>query len=246
MYSDVQELHDGGAAHLEQKLRRAAAAAAAKSRTQSSANNTTTQRQGTGGSNSSSGSAISGSTLAPHSGIINTAPGPSSGSTQNGNPSLIGLGSGPPEFNRFLILCVNGPSLARYQHLSVLSGVDDQVLFQDIRRSYTNLRRDVVRSFHPDTPVLVQKVVNKMDSFWSTSQKLTTDLFKWLKLGWLVWWLGNDVFFIPKSAQFVRVGALFPFFSFFHFVIPYPAPPPPPTFSQVLALMAICAQKSGG
>lgn len=207
MYSDVQELHNGGAAHLEQKLRRAADAAA-KSRTQSSTSNATTKRQGTDESNSSSGSAISGSTLAPHSSTISTAPSASSGSTQNGNPSSTRRGSGPPGVNRFLILCVNGPRLARYQHLSVLSGVDDQVLFQDIRRSYTNLRRDVTRSFHPDTPVLVQKFVNKMDSFWSTSQKLTTDLFQWLKLGWLVWWLGNDVFFIPKSAQFVRVGAL--------------------------------------
>lgn len=214
MYSDVQELHDGGAAHLEQKLRGAAAAAAAQSRAQSSTNNTATQRQGTGGSSSSSsssrsGSATSGPTLAPHANTMDTAPEPANGgNTQDGKPSCAGPGgTEPPGANRFLILCVNGPRLTRYQHLPVLPGVDDQVLFQDIRRSYSHLRRDVARSFHPDTPVFVQMFVNGMDEFWGISQKLMTDLFKWLKLGWLVWWLGDDVLFIPKSAQFVRVSS---------------------------------------
>lgn len=210
MYGDVQELRDGGAAHLEQKLRGAAAAAAA----QSSTNNTSTYRQGTSGSSSSTGSATSGSTLAPHADTIDTAPEPADGgNTQDGKPSCTGPGGTEPlGVNRFLILCVNGPRLTRYQHLPVLPGVDDQVLFQDIRRSYAHLRRDVARSFHPDTPVFVQVIVNGTDEFCGISQKLMTDLFKWLKLGWLVWWLGDDVLFIPKSAQFVRVGALSFFF----------------------------------
>lgn len=202
MYSDVRELHEGGAAHLEQKLRRAAAAAAAKPQASPGADDNAAQRQGT---NNSGSSTVSGSTLVHQSGT-NAAPGPSDG-TQAGNPSSTKHGVESPGTDRFLILCVNGPRMARYRHLSVLPGVDDQVLFQDIRRSYVDLRRDVTRNFHPDTPVVLQILVKKIDNVWNSSQKLVTDLFNKLKLGWLVWWVGNDILFIPKCAQFVKVGA---------------------------------------
>lgn len=69
------------------------------------------------------------------------------------------------------------------------------------------MRRDVIRSFHPDTPIFFQKLIEKIDRLWNVTQKLIIALFTKLKLGWLVWWLENSVFWVPKSAQFVRVGA---------------------------------------
>ncbi|KAL2275892.1 hypothetical protein FJTKL_01448 [Diaporthe vaccinii] len=182
MYSDVQELYDGGAADLEQELRRAADGAA---RSTSSSNNTpqgTTQRQG---SNSSSTSSMSGSTLAPRPGANSTPGASGGGGSQSGSISTVDTGPGPQITDRFVLLCVNGP---RFPQL----------------RAYIEVRRSYQPSFHPETPTVVKISVGWMYRVWKSSQKLTTEVFKMLRLRWLVWWIGGDVFFVPKSADFVK------------------------------------------
>lgn len=203
MYSDVQELYDGGAAHLETELRHAAASAE-HSRAASNPTNNAKSGQRRDSSGSGSGSAISGSTLGHQ-----TTSSPSQAVVQHANPLATRHGSagiGPPGSGRFLLLCVNGPRFARLEQISLIPGLDDQVLFQDIRNAYIKSRRNHTRVFHPDTPAVLQNLVAWMDRCWAASQKLATHLFKMLRLGWLVWWIGDDVFLIPKSANFVRVS----------------------------------------
>lgn len=209
MYSDVQELYGGGAADLEQELRRASDVAA-RSRADSSSNNTpqgTTQRQGSSSSNTS---VMSGSTLAPPPGTNLT---PSSSGTRSGSTTSVGPGTGPPITDRFLLLCVNGPRFPQLQQVplasqqvSIASHDNDRILFDNIRRAYIEVRRSYQPSFHPETPAVVKIFVGWMHRTWKASQKLTTELFKLLRLQWLVWWIGDDVFFIPRSAEFVKVS----------------------------------------
>lgn len=210
MCSDVQELYDGGAADLEQELRRAADGAA---RSTSSSNNNpqgTTQRQG---SNSSSTSAMSGSTLAPRPGANSTPGASGGGGSQSGSISTVDTGPGPQITDRFVLLCVNGPRFPQLrqvplasQQVSIASHDNDRILFDNIRSAYIEVRRSYQPSFHPETPTVVKISVGWMYRVWKSSQKLTTEVFKMLRLRWLVWWIGDDVFFVPKSADFVKVG----------------------------------------
>lgn len=203
MYSDVQELYDGGATHLEEELRCAAArAAAAKSQATSGSNNAVPQQVRQGSSNSSM---ISGSTLMPQS---SSSPTHDAISTQTASTTPpTGIEMARPLPAQFLLLCVNGPRLAEMRPVRVYPGMDDQVLFQDIRTAYTEVRKSYyARSFHPDTPRILQSLAAWSDQFWLTAQKLITKLFKKLRLGWLVWWLEDDVFYIPRSGNFVRVS----------------------------------------
>lgn len=223
MYSDVQELYAGGAADLEQELRRATDSAA-RSRATSSSNNaaqgTTQQRQGSSGSNTS---AMSGSTLAPQPGANSTPA--TSGEAQNGSTSTVGPNSRPSVINRFVLLCVNGPRLPQLrqvpltsQQVSIASHDNDLILFDNIRRAYIEVRRSYQPSFHPETPALVRLSVGCMHRVWGASQKLTTEVFKMLRLRWLVWWIGDDVLIVPKSAEFVKVcQAHFCCYSFFSY-----------------------------
>lgn len=206
MYSDVQEIYDGGAADLEQELRCAADGAASSASNSSNAPQGTAQRQG---SSSSSSSDISGSTLTP-----NSTPGPSGGGgSQSGSISTVDTDPGPQVTNRFVLLCVNGPRFPQLrqiplasQQVSIASHDNDRILFDNIRSAYIEVRRSYQPSFHPETPAVVKIFVGWMYRVWNASQKLTTEVFKMLRLRWLVWWIGDDVFFVPKSADFVKVG----------------------------------------
>lgn len=210
MYSDVQELYDGGAADLEHDLRRAADGAARSTSSSNNASQGTTQTQG---SSSNNIGAMSGSTLAPRPGASSTPGTSGGGGSQSGSMSTVKPGSGLPITNRFLLLCVNGPRFPQLrqvplssQEVSIASHDNDRILFDNIRKAYIEVRRSYQPSFHPETPVVVKMFVEGMHRVQKVSQKLITEVFKMLRLQWLVWWIGDDVFFVPKSADFVKVG----------------------------------------
>lgn len=215
MYSDVQELHDGQAACLEQDLRRAADGAARSAATSGSNNapRGTTQRQGSS-SSSSNTSAMSGSTLAPPP-VPNSPPVASGISPANPGAPL-------PVTSRFVLLCINGPRFPQLrqvplasQQASIAAHDNDRILFDNIRRAYIEVRRSYRPSFHPETPTVIKIFVGWMHRAWKASQKLTAELFKLLRIQWLVWWVGDDVFFVPKSANFVKVGSSYLRYFFF-------------------------------
>lgn len=185
---------------MENELRRAADGAA-RSRATSSSNNAPQgpmqQRQGSSSSNTS---AMSGSTLAPQQGADST---PSTSATQSGSISTAAPGPGHLITKRFVLLCVNGPRLPQLrqvpltlQQVSIASHDNDLILFDNICRAYIEVRRSYQPSFHPEIPALVRLSVGWMHRVWSASQKLTTEIFKILRLRWLVWWIGDDVFIV--------------------------------------------------
>ena len=107
--------------------------------------------------------------------------------------------------NRFLLLCVNGRRLMELKQLAICENADDQVMFQDMRRAYIEVRQARTTDIHPDTPLIFRKIILLKQNITDLLQRLTIRLFESLHLGWLVWWVGNSVFYIPISANFVRV-----------------------------------------
>lgn len=206
MYSDFQELYEGGATDLEQQLRRAAGAAARSRAGQNSSPQGSAEKQAI---SSSDTNAISGSSLVPWPG---TSSDPNISGTASGSMSAVRPRPGPLITSRFLLLCVNGPRFSQLQQVplasqqvSVASHDNDRILFDNIRRAYVEVRRSYQPNLHPETPAVVKIFVKAMHRTWKATQKLTTEIFQLLRLQWLVWWIGDDVFFIPKSAEFVRV-----------------------------------------
>lgn len=204
MYSDIQ-IQDENAANLEQRLRRAAAAAAAAA--------------GGGGANTpgvfiplqslqrAQNQASSGN---PRTALSGPRPAAQSNQdpslAQSGTNPIFNNGTGPSSIERFLILCVNGPFFIRYEHIPLENNVDDKVLFQRIRSAYTNLRQERILNVHPDTPEIIKNITEWKQAALSALQKYIINLCEKLRLGWLFWWMGDDIFFLPKSAAFVKVG----------------------------------------
>lgn len=223
MYSDVQELYEGGATDLKQQLRRAAGAAARSRAGQDTSPQGSTQKQAI---SSSDTNAMSGSSLVPRPGTNSDA---NISGTESGRTSAVEP-TGPLITSRFLLLCVNGPRFSQLQQVpltsqqvSVASQDNDRILFDQIRRAYIEVRRSYQPNLHPETPAVVKIFVGAMHRTWKATQKVTTEIFKLLRLQWLVWWIGDDVFFIPKSAEFVRVRPVY-----IRLVVLVSLLPPPP------------------
>lgn len=201
MYWDVQEAYKGGARHLEQQLRQSAAAASAAASNSQSTRSVTAQSSGSGNSTESASDSV----LGPES---SNASKPSRLSATQIRDQRLASAETTIE-SRFLLLCVNGPRLPDLQQIPVHPNWDDQVLFQDIRNAYIESRKGQERQFHEDTPIFVIKIILWLDLCWYHLQSKASSLFGRLRLGWLIWWLGNEVLFIPKKATFVRVRIWF-------------------------------------
>lgn len=205
MSADVEESYVGAASHLRNEIRDAAASAAQA-----------TSRQPDPGSSPSSST---GGPVREHAANLTTdsqrpthqsqtqqqAPyqgfGPgisiSPGNAQTLNQATIS--------DRYLLLCTKGRRLMELEQIEIKRDGDDQVMFQDIRRAYLKIRQQQKADFHPDTPEVVRKLSRGLHYLKRTSQSQIVRMFKYLRLGWLVWWIGDNVFYIPTSANFVRV-----------------------------------------
>ncbi|MCJ1395077.1 hypothetical protein MMC18_007958 [Xylographa bjoerkii] len=226
MYADVEELYPGGAESLQTSLRRAAADAiwidnqlahdtftnlginteliqlttnSTRSHHQSSNNNSRSSQISTG---------MSTSTETLHGPVLSTS---STSTTLAGTDlSLSSSGetiSDQPQATlqqQFLLLCISTPRTAKLEQIRIPYSADDQVMFQDIRRAYLKVRQTRTQTFHPETPDFIRRLITKGYVLLHLTQKITIQLFHFLRLRWLVWWIGDLVFYIPTSANFVR------------------------------------------
>ena len=195
MFADVQETYLGGGRDFEQQIRRAASEALGSRYSLPSVRSTSSTSQGSSASNTTSyvgSSSNQGSSAAAR--------------TRDTSPNISFQDAGGRTSGLFVLLCVNGPQIAQLGQISVSRGQNDQILFQNIRASYKELRHRFKRNFHPDTPELLQTIVLWGDRLWNQSQKQAISIFSYLRLNWLVWWIGDSVFYVPQSANFVRVS----------------------------------------
>ncbi|MCJ1475836.1 hypothetical protein MMC13_004500 [Lambiella insularis] len=105
---------------------------------------------------------------------------------------------------QFLLLCVSTTRTAKLEQIQIPYNADDQVMFQDIRRAYLKVRQARSQTFHPETPALIRRLVQWNYDLLTFTQRSIIKLFQVLRLRWLVWWIGDMVFYIPTSANFVR------------------------------------------
>lgn len=196
MYADVQENEDGAAVSLEEDLRKDAAVSAwSGTGVTSSPSSIYGNNRTSGGSRFSS--RLQGKQASPLSSASVTSPqavhwaGSDAASSQRTNTSISDLGPAGAVTERkvFLLLCVNGPSHKRWSNVDISSVQDDEKLFEAIRREYAKLRQSYVREVgQQSSRGCLQRLLEKLtlcgDRFW--------DMFQ--------------VFFIPKSANFVKVG----------------------------------------
>jgi hypothetical protein len=103
------------------------------------------------------------------------------------------------------MLIVNGRTLRVLEQPELADSNDDEVFFNTIREVYLMIRNDSPPSFHRDTPVLVQKAVRLLHELSRAMQKLLIRAFTILRMGWLVWWMGDVLLYIPTAANFVKV-----------------------------------------
>ena len=195
MYADVEENYIDGAGSLQAALRKAATSA---------------------GQTAAAG---------PHSGILpqsslssSSTQANTSGSPSNPSPhytptpggGVVLSWSAPPlsqvtSTDIYLLLCINGRRLKELEQIKIMRDGDDQIMFQDIRRAYVKIRQQQATDFHPDTPKSARKISTSLHNVTKWSQRALIRVFEYLRLGWLVWWIGDNVFYIPTSANFVRV-----------------------------------------
>jgi hypothetical protein len=194
MYADVEESYVGGADSLQAALRKAAAPAAE-----------------TAGSNTTSGvhpqTSPSSSVAQQSAHRVNT----NQSSSRIPDPGDSILSGGVPHLRQltstdiYLLLCIKGRGLMELEQIEIMRDGDDQVMFQDIRRAYLKIRQQQKADFHPETPETIRKISRGLHYLKRTCQSQIVRMFKYLRLGWLVWWIGDNVFYIPTSANFVRV-----------------------------------------
>jgi len=113
---------------------------------------------------------------------------------------------GRSSVKRILLLCLNGSRTLKLEQLDLIPNTDDQILFQDMRRAYIDAKKNQARSFHPDTPKAVVKLVYLIDRSWAELQRYLVLGLTCMRANWLVWWVGDSLFYVPKSATFVRVS----------------------------------------
>jgi len=208
MSAVVEETYVGAASHLENELRNAAASAAQA-----------TSRQPDPGSSPSS--STGGPVREQAADLTTDCQTPNHQSqtqqqaTNQGFGPGIGISPGDAQIlnqatilDRYLLLCIKGRRLMELEQIEIMREGDDQVMFQDIRRAYLKIRQQQATDFHPDTPEFVRTLSRGLHSLKSSSQRLVVRMLKHLRLGWLVWWIGDNVFYIPTSANFVRVRFL--------------------------------------
>jgi hypothetical protein len=123
---------------------------------------------------------------------------------------------------RFLLLVINSKTVRVLSQPELPDTDDDQEFFNRIRQAYLEVRSSRRPVFRYGTPLLVQKAVEQLHRLSSAAQSLFIRVFAFLHLSWLVWWIGDIVFFIPTAANFVKVRSSMGSRSFFAFVALYP------------------------
>lgn len=213
MYADVQESYLGGAEDLQTSLKKAAAdarrirdlSAQEISRTDCIRTHNQSNEDATSPSTfqetPNAGNPENGAVLSPSS-TFTTLAGTDLSLTSSGET----VSEQPPVLlkQQYLLLCVNTTSTAKLEQIQIPYSADDQVMFQDIRRAYLKVRQARTQTFHPETPDLVRRLITWSYDLISLTQKTTIKVFQFLRLHWLVWWIGDVVFYIPTSANFVR------------------------------------------
>lgn len=194
MYADVEENYVDAADSLQTTLRKAAASAG---QTAASGTNSGFQPQSSFSSSATQLTA-SGATSNP-SALYVPSPG-----------ALVLAGSALPlsqvtSSDIYLLLCINGMRLKELEQIKIMRDGDDQIMFQDIRRAYLKIRQQQAAGFHPDTPEFIRRISITLHNLTKSSQRGLIRVFEYLRLGWLVWWIGDNIFYIPTSAKFVRV-----------------------------------------
>lgn len=195
MYADVKELHAGGVELLQAALRKSTTEAVESSSGRASNALLPISKFDSHGTEN---------TRQPASKITPQAPGsiPTNPTTTNSSQSARTLPQSPSN-QMFLLLCVNTNRLKSLAQLRLEPGEDDKRFFELIRSEYVRLRS--VRKFHPDTPELIRTLMISLEELNLGVQKRIIRFFKFLRINWLVSWLGDIVFYIPEVANFVEV-----------------------------------------
>ena len=203
MYADIQD-HDK-AKSLEADLRRCAAQADALSRRRNESGSETSsspssKQPSVNSSNSSAGNLTEASSIVTSSTF---APAVAAWTAWKGDGSSTDEREVRYE-TRHLLLCVNGSRTLELEQLILAPGSDDQVLFQDIRRTYKAMR--CKRRLHPQIPESILQFVRSVDALWETIERSLLGFLNLCRLEWCFWWIGDSLFYIPKDGNFVRVS----------------------------------------
>lgn len=193
MYADVKELHAGGAERLQAALRKSATEAAQSSSGRASHALLPISKFDSHGTESTRQPASK--TTSQATGSTPTNPTTTNSSRKRSPQS--------PSNQMFLLLCVNTNRLKSLAQLKLEPGQDDKRFFELIRSEYVQLRS--ARKFHPDTPEFIRTLVISLEELNSGVQKRIIRFFNFLRINWLVSWLGDLVFYIPEVANFVEV-----------------------------------------
>jgi hypothetical protein len=199
MYADVRERYEGGAARLEEQVRQAAAAAS-RTHTQA-AGRPATNQPGASTGNPYSQSLPYAQSSAPNQ----LSPSQGAAPTVYAPLSALGVTHSTPPNKRFLMLDVNGRT-ARILMEPELPYVNDDVeFFTLIHDKYLWIRNNSPPSFRHGTPLLMRRAVTWLHELSRETQKLLLRALKVLQMDWLVWSIGDIVFYIPTVANFVKV-----------------------------------------
>ncbi len=110
-----------------------------------------------------------------------------------------------PSNKRFLMLIVNGRAACVLEQPELPDVDDDERVFSIIRDMYLNIRNDSPPSFRRGALLLVQRAVTWLRELSRATQELLIQVFTLLQVDWLVWWIGDILFYIPTAANFVKV-----------------------------------------
>ncbi len=196
MYADVQERYPGGAARLEDELRQAAAAVAVS--------NASHARSSVASQSLAAGSAgtVHTSDASSHEPLAR----PQGAALAVNTSFSTGASTVPTSHDkRFLLPIVNSKTVRVLSQPELPDSDDDQEFFNRIRLAYLEVRTSRPPVFRRGTPLLVQKAVEQLHRLSIASQSLFIRVFEFLHLDWLIWWIGDIVFFIPTAANFVKV-----------------------------------------
>jgi hypothetical protein len=86
---------------------------------------------------------------------------------------------------RFLLLYVNTSTAVKLEQLPISYTSNDQVLFQDIRCAYIEMRK-ARANFHPNTPTIIMNTLVWFHKKLDQVQKIIIRLFEALRLNWAV------------------------------------------------------------
>ena len=112
-------------------------------------------------------------------------------------------------FNRFLLMSVSTSRLPMLEHVAVLQAENDTMLFQDLRSSYLAIRTAQTERFHPGTAKWIRFLSRKLRGLISCLQKYMIRLYGILGAEGIVPWVGDNLFFVPIRADYIKVRKTF-------------------------------------